>query len=742
MQKLKLTANILIIIFLTLILATGLWDLSIFYIPMFLIVGITIFAIINNYRRSIPCSVITIYLSLLLIYEIINYFISDYQPNSILFLRDFSLIICCIFFIEKNLRKERFQIYFIVYISLLMGVLSLFSISLFFFRYYEAAFYGFDDFSQFRFLYKPLGFLSNEWVTILLCVLPFPLIGSFLFWKKPLIRYGFLLITSLLIFNIIISFSRAGILSFFLFLILLNLFLYISCRFSIKRLLLPNIVLVILLILFTLSFSDSIRSSIRQTQSHQRSIEGRLRQWGEIKEIINNTPYFGIGSKNYALLGRSSQRVNFENMFTGRVNNTYIQLALEKGWVGFSLWLCIIGILVFYSFQRIIKGENRLDKAINSIIFSAICAVLFREFFFSSLFYNSGLLLFFFILLSFNRKETNKIVVVRKQILIGWGMVFASSSIYFYFKKPDDALFYAKKGLEYERTFNMQGHYNSFNKYFDFPINIKQDTIWRAIKSYKEACRLSPSDAMFQHNLGWLYWMNQQSDSAVIYLSKAVKLGSNIALYHVSKGLIEESLKMEQAFESYKYAILLSPDIIDSPFFKDLKEREGKKTKELLKDTSSELLQMLSIQYSSIIEAKSGKILQALGKTECAYSAFKNVTQIHPNLNRPWYNMGFIEQERGNFNKMKEFYTKSLFISPSDHLPLSALAYYYNGIGDKTRAKLYQKAMKKAWSNKRSAHSSQCKRMYYLDTERDDVIPKGFLDYITPFIKNKKHDNN
>lgn len=732
MQKLEVTITKINVLFLSLVLILGLWNLGIFFIPAILLAAITFVIKISHYRKKVSVSVIFLLGGLLWLYEIINYCYSGCKPNSILFLRDFILVGCCVFIAIEVLKDRKYRTWLVIFISLLAGLFSLANLPIFFFRYYEAMIYGFDDFSQFRFLYQPLGFLSNEWVTVLLCFLPFPLTGSVLFWKKPFIRFGFLFITTLLVFNFFISFSRAGWLAFLLFLILLNIFLYIFCRFPVKKMLFPTLIVFGGIVIFTCCFSESIQSSIQQTNSHRRSLEGRLKQWEQVIKRSDGSPYFGIGSKNYALLGRFPQSDNWESAFTGRVNSTYFQLIIEKGWIGFSVWLCIGVIIIYFSFQCIRQVTASLDKVIESIMLSAICAVLFREFFFSSLFYNSGILLLFFILVIFSGEKMNKTLPVQKSVLIGLGSFFMLGAIYFFFITPDNALFYAKKGLECERTLTIKKYPSPFHEGFDSFSKAKQDTISYAIEYYKKACRLSPCTGMFQHNLGWLYLMNCQLDSASIYLRRATSLEPDIALYHISYGLINESQHPKKAFESYLEAVLLSPDILDSSFFKDLKKRYPAKTSELLETAFEKMSERLSVKYSSIIEAKSGKIALSLGDTAHAYEVFLHVTRIHPNLSRPWYYLGLIEQEKGNFTSMQLLYKRALFLSSFDHLPLSAFADYYNQIGDKSKADLYYKMVEKAWKNKRSVHSSRCRRLYYLDTEKDDVIPNGFLDYITP----------
>jgi hypothetical protein len=82
------------------------------------------------------------------------------------------------------------------------------------------------------------------------------------------------------------------------------------------------------------------------------------------------------------------------------------------------------------------------------------------------------------------------------------------------------------------------------------------------------------------------------------------------------------------------------------------------------------------------------------------------------------------------------------FLSLFDHLPISAFASYSREPGDKQKEDSYLKAAEKAWERKRSVHSIQCKQTYFSDTEKDDVIPKGLLDYITPVFNVQAYGTN
>lgn len=613
--------------------------------------------------------------------------------------------------------NNKIKNYFVVFLSSLGGLLAYINLPFFFYIYHEAAGYGFNDFLQLRFLYNPYGFYANEWATILLCILPFPIIGFFIPWEKIYIRFGFLLIVGVLVFNILLTFSRAGILALLLFVLLINVLFYFYRVVSVKKLVLSDGALILFLLFFYFAFSSSIQT-FNQSDSQQRSIEGRFNQWERSLSVIEKHPFFGIGSKNYALLGHQPEQTNLENTFSGRVNNTYIQLATEKGLAGLLLWLSAIGVCIYSLFKQLNRETDFLEKVINCTIISAIFAILFKELFFSSLIYNISVLFLFILLLAFNQNKNIQSIKIQKWIAYTGIILIVVSAVFFYIKKPENALTYASKGLEFER----KGDYKD------------------AIQFYKKAYLTNPSDALFLNNLGRLYWMTCQQDSAINYLTQAVKTDPEIAIYHISKGLIIEKQNMKEAFESYKQAILLSPDIIDSHFFEDLKKRFPSESEILLKEACNELVQVNADHNSSIIEAKIGKLYLSTGEIELAYKTLVHVSQILPNLNRPWYYLGIIEQQRGNYETMVADYKKSMFLSPTDHLPLYALAAYYKKIGDNERAISYNKEAEVAWKNKRTVHSLRCEITYYMDTEKDDVVPKGFLDYITPIFKIINYD--
>jgi hypothetical protein len=110
MQKTVFNINVISIAFISFLLLANLWNLTVFYyLPILLIAGIIgIFGMRNN-PKTIPVPISIILIFLLLFYEIVNFQTSSYQANSILFLRDFIVVVCCIILIKKFLTDEKYQ---------------------------------------------------------------------------------------------------------------------------------------------------------------------------------------------------------------------------------------------------------------------------------------------------------------------------------------------------------------------------------------------------------------------------------------------------------------------------------------------------------------------------------------------------------------------------------------------------------------------------------------------------------
>lgn len=762
--------NILSLAFIIIVLCVSFWNIHIFLVPCLFINGLWLIYD-RNIHSSFKLNIAEILLLLLIIFETINYFASSYRPNSLQFLRSI-LVVVGVVFLFKRVLAYKIYLYFSIFI--IAFVFTSLNLSVFFFKFFEASYYGFEDFSQFRFMYNPMGFLSNEWITLLLCILPL-IIVCFLtmlnnnheiksrIYNDIVYRIIALLTFALYIFNFFVSFSRGGYLSFALFLFLLNLIFLVNRVTSIKKLLLGNTVLLASILILSFCFYPTIKSTLNQSLSHNRSTEGRFQQWASTKCIIKTHPLLGVGSKNYTLVSNTYRTKEIDAAFTGRVNNSFIQIITEKGIIGAFIYLVILMVFFYYSVKKIIYLDASYEKAIAMTILVAVVAILVRECFFSSIFYNYGILLLLFIMFVLNTEDSKNVIVFKKVTDLEIIIFFViSTAITFLLLKNESSLksynqyiesFDKKKFRDAKSFINNALEKNKSNSLYQagaglvlermLPDSICFDSLFyksqqtvsnntqlsTSIGYFVTASRINPFDDLNWHNLGWLYFMAGQNDSALKCISKAIKVDPNISIYHLSKGLITERNDLDSAFSEYKKAIILSPSICDSQFFKDLRKRHPQKIEGLIQMAYNNLQTLVKQKNSPIIKARIGKLLLVKGSLDSAYLIFSEVTKALPNLNRPWYYLGLIHQGKGENKEMLDCYRKSLYLDFRDYLPEYQLAFYYGSIDDETNAKYYRKASVKHFEEKQSEHSIRNMRIYYLDTVKDDVIPKGLSKY-------------
>lgn len=186
-------------------------------------------------RREISLTILDVIALLWMLYEVYSYNFSIYKDNSITFLKNVFLTSCLYIIIRIN-KSNSETLFYSVLGGLFICCINLVEILFFFIFVQGLSFYDLNDITQFRYLFMPFGIHSNEWVTNLLIMLIFPM--YFLLKRKVAVSknsiYGKMSIylsviaINLILFNIIISFSRGAYLALFIGGILCLIFLLIK----------------------------------------------------------------------------------------------------------------------------------------------------------------------------------------------------------------------------------------------------------------------------------------------------------------------------------------------------------------------------------------------------------------------------------------------------------------------------------------------------------------------------------
>lgn len=341
------------------------------------------------YQKSTEKCILDYAVYMICLVELICCITSIYKPNSISVTLRILLLVVFYFFIRTFIRFRSQFNWLCIGISCLTGILSM--ITLLFFLIHRNKFYsvGFENLTDFRAYYRPLGQLSNDWVTVLLCLLPFTLISIFIFMEGRW-KYCFSLIAVLNMVALLVSFSRGAYLAVFLFwsLLFLGTALFQKEKFKDILRITAIIGLVSLILIYPERKAILTTCTISETVSQQRSIEGRFTKWKEAVNLFLLFPSTGVGGGNYALASDCYPQKR-SGLFTTRSTNTYLQIATEKGIAGIVGYCGCLLILAALGLKNVLNKR----KLVTISCFSTLIALGIREMTFSSLFEIDMLLL-------------------------------------------------------------------------------------------------------------------------------------------------------------------------------------------------------------------------------------------------------------------------------------------------------------------------------------------------------------
>ncbi len=285
-------------------------------------------------------------------------------------------------------------------------------------------------------------------------------------------------------------------------------------------------------------------------------------------------------------------------------------------------------------------------------------------------------------------------------------------------------------GFEIERILDSTMKVNELNRcYFTTSLDHLQN-----------AYDLNENDPMYCHNLAWIYLFLGDTARSFVFFNKSITLNSVETVYSISMGIFQELISVPQnSIIYYTKAIQNSPSILNSPFFEDLKCR--------LPNVASMALQSalnnLESDVSDITKlSRLGKIYYHLGNDSLAQSIYKKVTLILPNLNRPWYILGEIEESYGNLKKADNLYYKSMLLDSQDYLPLFKLADFALKQGREKEALRYFITGLRCYLRMSSHHFKHGIDIYKgVRGISNDILPKGLLEYTRPRVDIKSISN-
>ena len=666
-------------------------------------------------RFEIRVTAIDLSLLLLLSYEIVNYFLSSYRPNSILFLTQI-VTVFAIFFVWAVLEEKSIVSRPIgVAVTFYGGLLALATILQFANVNAALATHGFEEAHHFKRLLGYFHFPVNSWSTILFLFFVPSCSLLIVWWRNEYLRYSIGFICLVLIIAMILTFSRGIYVSLVLFFVMTLIFFVRELKGKLKGMIAPTTFALLLLIVALLPVYKPVSGTfgLLETTSQIRSASGRLDLMEEGFAMVKNEPLFGIGSGNFAMKypGNNSTRDKERSIILASVNNTALQLLIDKGVIGWIFYLLpfLSYIASFYTLMK--DNAKPVVKAHSALFLSGIFAFAVKEMTFCSLLSSQAVLLLITIWFALSRTNSRQIIkgrLSRTSALIivfpmvgflGWinykievaetadnlnkdfivavsenrlsdARAYIDRAIE---KVPGNAIYHLNKGLLIMTSLDL---FLSVDEMFESSLSHSRCPNKEAVNEFLTVLELNPNDPLAAHSLGWLAFHRGDCVLARHYFERANLTDPTEPLFNISKALLhayesEDSLSIVHFARSVK----VSPAILEGILWTEMKTRFPgimKKSEEL---AVAELRTDFAESGSPVSAARLAKILMQVGKGGEAKSLLYSVTAEMPNMGRPWLYLGDLQVDDGPSKEMA--YTKAMFIDEGDYLPKLRLAVLY-----------------------------------------------------------------
>lgn len=521
-----------------------------------------------------------------------------------------------------------FGSYFLIIIALVLTICSFFI-----FRDSVLA-AGFKDTYHFRFLFRPLGYLTNQWAEVLIILLGW---GCLIHHRFSSIYMFFM------IWAILLSFSRGAYISLSIYLITYFIFMK-SSHGKFRK-------LIICLIAFFgifFYFPNETRTtlSMNATTSQQQSTKARINStyaaWNVFKDS-KKYYLFGHGSGSYPVAVDQALNQDSTQTYTTLAPNLPILLLIEKGIIGLLFYL----FLIFNIYQYIYKHRKETNIYIIGCTFFAL---IVKEMTQANLFCVPIVWFMFYTMLAFLQrgKVCEKNIGLEKYVIPGAVTAFYLGWCSFtYFHLCNESIcsqsFKALKKNRIQNAINLIEQTGEQTPYliqrgrlYTECYRKTQDITYaqRAQSAFIQAHNQTPKDVYINYLQARLFSYMGKTNEAKFIAENLVKIYPKNSLYSLI--LWEILYKEGQKDKALLYlinAIRYSPRILTMQFISNLQESDSVQFQHLHQELSCLKIEK---QTKPTDIARLGYIANWCGNKVKAINYLRKAVTILPNLSTPW----------------------------------------------------------------------------------------------------------
>lgn len=496
---------------------------------------------------------------------------------------------------------------------------------------------GFQDTYHFRFLFRPLGYITNVWAEVVLILLG---------WVCLVRKYSGIFIF-LTVLAILFSFSRGAYIALGVYMIIWLLF--VKPKQEKIRLLAVSVVAIILTGVF---FPNEMRTTLQmnRTASQQQSTEGRINATQAAWDTFREHPLLGCGNGNYTFAVDRTLNQDSTLPYTSYAPNILVQLLIEKGIIGALLYL----LLVVAVCRTILKRRKQPESYMIGCLFLALAV---KEMTQATLLYTPFALFMVYVMLAFLQKEKVSVEEENRQTVsaytipgivaccyLGWlAFVFLQDQNKSYqqqsvaaWEKGQFAEAIRLMEQTGEQTPNLINRGLLYMQYYRETANPKfQQT---AEEVLQKARQQQPEDIQIRYLQARLYIDNRE-------LGKARQIAEELATNYPKNSLYLSALsdilyrqgEKEAALQPLVNAIRYTPRLLTGKRIRDLQQNDPVFYHSLQQHLSA----LTPSQADSPTDyARLGYIARWCGKQSVAEEYLRKAVEDLPNLATPWHLLG------------------------------------------------------------------------------------------------------
>lgn len=497
---------------------------------------------------------------------------------------------------------------------------------------------GFQDTYHFRFLFHPLGYITNAWAEVLLVLLG---------WVCLVHRYSGLFIF-LTIVAILFSFSRGAYISLGIF--IAGWLLFVKPKQAKLRLPAIAIVAIALTALF-LPAEMKTTLKMNHTTSQQQSTEGRINATQAGWETFKEHPLLGYGNRNYTFAVDQTLNQNSTLSYTSFAPNILTQLLIEKGIIGSLLYL-LIAVAVC---RTVIKRRKRIETGIIGCTLLALAA---KEMAQATLLYTPFAMFMVYVLLAFLQKEeitdeeTESRPAASAYLLPGIVAICYVGYLFFIFQQDHNKSYQQQSMAAWEkgeyteaiRLMEQTGEQTAYliNRGLLYTQYYRKTNDPEALKAAEQALQKAisrqPEDLQIRYLLARLYIYAKEPGKAGEIVDKlAADYPKNSLYLSAQSDVLYQQGEKDAALQPLVNAIRYTPRLLTGARIRNLQQSDTAFYQSLLHS----LCELKPSQNDSPTDyARYGYIARWCGNKPASDEYLQRAVKDLPNLVTPWHLLG------------------------------------------------------------------------------------------------------